>query len=663
MLPVRRLVAVVCGLLPALACAAPPGDGQAADLTALSIEELLAVEVYSASKFVQKTAEAPAAVTVITAADIKAYGYRSLADVLNGVRGLFVTNDRNYQYLGIRGFNRPGEYNSRILLLVDGYRLNDAIYDTASIGGEFFLDPDLIDRVEVVRGAGSSVYGSNAFFGVVNVVTRRPQDLDGWELAAAAGSSDGAGARASFGRQLENGAGVLLSVSGLASKGKDLYFPEFDAPATGDGIARGRDKESATRFYGRLTGGGFTATAAWSERVKAVPTAAFGSVFNDPRTQTNDAQALVDLGYQGRLGERSDVAARVFYGGYFYRAAFPWDQPPVTVNKEDAAAEWWGAEARLVAHLARHKLVGGVEYQDNYRQDMRNFDVAPHFSYLDERHRSSRSAVYVQDETTLGERFLLNAGLRYDHYSTAGGTFNPRLALIVDPKSATTLKFIYGTAFRAPNALELYYSSPSLGSKPSGALEPEEVSSFEFVAEYRPQPNFRLAASAYFNDVRHLISQGIDPADGLSVYRNLGQVHAKGAEFEAERAWPGGQRLRASYAWQITRDQDTGTELENSPRQLAKLNFALPVWGDALQAGVEVQYMSSRRTLAGGRAGAYTVANLTLLSRHLAKNLDVSLSAYNLFDRRYVDPGRPEHVQDVIAQDGRSFRLKLDFRF
>lgn len=143
------------------------------DLTQMSIEDLLSVEVYSASKFTQKTTEAPAAVSIVTAADIKTYGYRSLADILGSVRGLFITGDRNYQYVGVRGFNRPGEYNSRILLLVDGIRVNDANYDTASIGPEFFLDVNLIERVEVVRGPGSSIYGSNAFFGVVNVITKR----------------------------------------------------------------------------------------------------------------------------------------------------------------------------------------------------------------------------------------------------------------------------------------------------------------------------------------------------------------------------------------------------------------------------------------------------------------------------------------------------------
>ena len=75
--------------------------------------------------------EAPASVSIVNKDEIKKYGYRNLADILRSVRGFFVTNDRNYQYLGVRGFNRPGDYNTRFLLLVDGHRLNDGLYDSS----------------------------------------------------------------------------------------------------------------------------------------------------------------------------------------------------------------------------------------------------------------------------------------------------------------------------------------------------------------------------------------------------------------------------------------------------------------------------------------------------------------------------------------------------
>ena len=152
------------------------------NLKDLSLEELMDVQVrtvYSASKRTQTLAEAPASVTIITADEIRKYGYRTLADILQSVRGFFVTYDRNYDYLGVRGFGRTGDYNSRVLLMVDGHRINDNVYDSAAIGTEFILDVDLIDRVEIVRGPASALYGSNAFFGVINVITRQRDGPEG----------------------------------------------------------------------------------------------------------------------------------------------------------------------------------------------------------------------------------------------------------------------------------------------------------------------------------------------------------------------------------------------------------------------------------------------------------------------------------------------------
>src|SRR6185436_13609357 len=125
--------------------------------------------VYGASKYEQKISQALSSVTIVTSDEIKKQGYRTLAEILRSVRGLFITDDRAYSYLGIRGFGRPSDYNSRVLVLVDGHRMNDNIYDSVLIGTEGVVDVDLINRVEVIRGPSSSIYGDNAFFGVVNI--------------------------------------------------------------------------------------------------------------------------------------------------------------------------------------------------------------------------------------------------------------------------------------------------------------------------------------------------------------------------------------------------------------------------------------------------------------------------------------------------------------
>lgn len=178
--------------------------------------------VYGASKYEQKVTEAPSSISIVTASEVKKYGYRTLADILRSLRSFFVTYDRNYSYVTVRGFGRPGDYNTRILLLVDGHRINDNIYDGALVGTEFILDVDLIDRVEVIRGPGSSLYGSNAFFAVVNVITRRGRNLNGVEVSGEAGSYDTYKGRVSYGNRYQNGAEAVFSGSAYDSKGQSL---------------------------------------------------------------------------------------------------------------------------------------------------------------------------------------------------------------------------------------------------------------------------------------------------------------------------------------------------------------------------------------------------------------------------------------------------------
>ena len=158
-------------------------DPQTPDLTQLSLEDLLNVRVYAASKHLESVNDAPSSVTIVTAEEIQEYGYRTLADILESVRGFYITYDRYFSYVGVRGFGRLGDWNSRVLLLIDGNRINDVVLGQAALGTEFPLDVDLIQRVEIVRGPSSSLYGAEAFFAVINVITRKGADLHGPEVS------------------------------------------------------------------------------------------------------------------------------------------------------------------------------------------------------------------------------------------------------------------------------------------------------------------------------------------------------------------------------------------------------------------------------------------------------------------------------------------------
>jgi outer membrane receptor for ferrienterochelin and colicins len=646
-------------------------DEQPPNLTELSIEQLMDIDiptVYGACKFEQKVTDAPASVSVITADEIRKYGHRTLADILRTVRGLYVTYDRNYHFLGVRGFNRPGDYNSRVLLLLDGHRLNDNVYETATVGTEFPLDVDLIDRIEIIRGPSSSLYGTSAFFGVINVITRQGKDMKSAEVAGSAGSQDTYSGRLSYGNKYPSGLEMLISGSLYDSAGaRGLYYSEFDAPATNNGIADHADDDKSYSVFSKFALRDLTLTGAYITREKGIPTGSFGTVFNDDRNRTTDAHGYVDLKYAHKLDNLAELTARVYYddfrysGDYIYSGANPGD--PTVHNRDGSDGRWAGGEVMLTNRfLEKHMVTVGVEDRYNFRQDQRTYDEAPFLSKLDDRRTSNLYALYLQDEYHILPSLIFNMGLRYDHYDTFGGTTNPRLALIYKPWEKTILKLLYGTAFRAPNVFEQYYADNGATAKPNPDLQPEKIRTYELVYEQYLGEHFRSSLSGFYYRIDNLITQQTD-TDGLLIYRNAGNIEAKGMEAEIEGKWTDGLQGRVSYVLQEAKDQETGDELTNSPRHLAKLNLSAPLIRKKVFAGAELQYTGSRKTLAGRNEGGFVIANLTLFSQNLLKGLELSANVYNLLDGRYGDPGAGEHLQDIIGQDGRTFRVKFMYQF
>lgn len=635
----------------------PPSDDSVPDLTALPLERLLSMEVYSASKFTQKASEAPSTVTVITAADIKTFGWRTMAELLRSVRGLYVSYDRNYSYLGARGFLRPGDYNTRFLLQIDGNRINDSVYDQATIGAEFPLELDLIERIEYVPGPGSSIYGPNAFFGVINVITKQASELRGAQARVEVGQYGARKGSASYGWSA-HGSSLWLAASRYKSDGQDLFYPEFATPDQHNGIAHGLDYESGQRFFAKGSSGPFSLSLLYAERTKGVPTASFGQAFNDPQSRTVDSQSNIDFGYRITLSAKTELAARLFFGMSDSVGDYVYNKPEPTVDRDGSKSHWWGADVKVVStQVAGHKIVAGVEFQNDYATKQFSYDVAPYVDYLSDARSAKRTGLYVQDEIGLTDALLLNAGVRYDFNSGKRGVFNPRLALIYQATSATTLKAMVGNAFREANYYERYYSIQD-SQLPNPTLAKERIRSVEMALVQQLGHNQRLTVTAFQNIVTGLISQTTVLATGATIFQNASNVRARGVETEYERNWNGSAMLRASYSWQKVAQKDGSTI--NSPAHLAKINFAVPIGQSPWRAAIEAQYVGERTTL-NARTGGFLLTNVNIFAARLTPHMDAALGIYNVFDRRYADPATSGQVQDTIVQDGRSLRLVLTY--
>ncbi len=657
-----RLMQAILLSLPLLA-ASPLAAATVNDITELSLEQLLNVSIIGASKYEQKQGEVAAAVSVITRSQIKTFGWRTLNDALASLPGIHTTYDRQYSYVGTRGFGLPGDYNTRVLVTVDGNRWNDVVYDGAALGRALPLDMDLVERIEFIPGPGGAVYGQNALFGVVNVITRNGAGMDGAETAVSYQNPGAAReGRATWGKVLDNGVDVLVSASAYKADGEDRFF---DYPGGGpagtdaSGVASNMDGEKDKTLFTRLGRGPWSFDLAYGDRRKDDPTASY---FGDPLVSgqyQRDRSLLTQLQYQDSFGDGTlQLSGRLFLGRTRYTGLFFYDGVP---NLATGSGDWQGFEARLLSTAwAGHKLMLGMEFQDSSRQDQGNEDLIDPANNIEIARSGWRAGVFVQNEWTLGDSVTATLGLRFDRNNVTGNDLSPRAALIWQATPDTTLKALYGRAHRAPNVYERDFDD-GVSQIANPDLEGETIDTLELVIDQRVGRNLNVRASVYQWSMQGLVTL-TEPVTGLSQYQTGEDVKARGVELSADTTWDWGGRLRGSLSYQDLAYK-SGAGLDNAPQLLGKLNFSGPLASTGLRFGYELHYSSERQAIDGTDLDGYWLSNLNLSTDKWAKGLEVSLGIYNLFDTRYDHPGSDTNWQTALEQDGRSARLKMAYRF
>ena len=427
------------------------------------------------------------------------------------------------------------------------------------MGTEFPVDIDLIERIEIIRGPDSSAYGTGAFAAVINVITKRGRDLNALETSAEAGSWNSYKGRISYGNRFDNGLETLLSGSFYNSQGHEqLFFPEFDRPATNNGIAENADGDQSYSMFADVIYRDLNIHVVGASRTKHVPTASFGTVFDDPRNQTTDARRYIDAQYHHTFGSW-ETLGRLSYDWYGYHGIYVYDYagkgiPPYTENYDAADGTWWdfqGDASRVF--FKRHKVTFGTEFRQDIRQQQINYDIQPYHLYFDS-HRSARiGALYFQDKYSIRKNLSLVVGLRSDWYGNYGNTLSPRAGLHFNPTPNTDLKANYSWAFRAPNDYEAFYAGNNSNTA-NPSLKPERIRSWEVDVDHRFGKTYYVSGAGFLNQIDDLIEQSIDPLTGNPLYSNSTPVQTKGIEYELGANWAGGLEGSISHTIQHTRD-------------------------------------------------------------------------------------------------------------
>jgi outer membrane receptor for ferrienterochelin and colicins len=317
--PLRGLVGAALALC-AMSAAASAQDSAQSQLQ--DLDGLLNTPVSTGAKYAQDIRQVSGSVSIVTAEDIRRFGYRTLEDVLQSMAGIYTSYDRNYMQLGARGFGRPNDYNNRILLLIDGHSTNESMWGSAFLGDEQVLNLRAVERIEVVRGPASALYGTGAMFAIVNIITQSgTSQANRVELGGGSYGKQFASAVGGF--PLGSRGAIAMSAIVENRDGRDLYYPEFDSPTTHNGIAHNLDyqRRAGARFSAQLRD--LSLRAQYTYRVTGIPTGSFGQIFNDPLAQVRDAAGYLELKYDHDLSAVHHVSARTYYDSYYYRGRYP----------------------------------------------------------------------------------------------------------------------------------------------------------------------------------------------------------------------------------------------------------------------------------------------------------------------------------------------------
>jgi iron complex outermembrane receptor protein len=641
-MPMNDRLRALLPLLPLLLAAGAASASHDDDL-----EDLLKREVEGPSRYAQSLLDAPAPVAVFGRREASLLGHQTVAEMLGRLPGVHLGHNRQYVSVGLRGLSRPGDYNARLLVTIDGFRVNDALYDQALPDTEFPLVAEWVKRLELVYGPSSSVYGANALLGVVNLVTVDGADAPGLRVQAGLGSFGTRRALLQYGST--GGTDLFVGAQLLRSEGEDLELPELGLP----GRVRGLDGLRQGSVFAKLRRGPWRFSASAVQRDKDLATAPYGTLPGVAGTRYRDGYAHAELAYEEgwsdalRRSLRLGVAGSRFDGDYRYDGQLNRDLARSLAYNLDARLQWRG--------WLNHELQLGVDARWVVRGDQRNFDLDPPASYLDSRERGQRVGLFVQDQWRLSADWQLTGGLRVDRIRGFDAQWSPRLALVWRPQPQQALKLLLGRAFRAPNLVERFYGD-GYTQISSPTLRPEHLRSAELSWERALDAHSALTLSAYRTQLRELIELGSEPGSGLAQYQNLGRIRTQGLDLSLQ------QQGRAGTQWRLDASlidaRRDGQRLSNAPRWLLKGHWIQPL-AAAWTLGVELQAQGRRQ--AQVEVPSQFSANAAL--RWNVGDQQLGLRVLNLADRALYDPAGPDNEALLrVPQPRRSWRLDWSWR-
>ncbi len=656
-----RLALAVSLAVPALAFGADDEEEQ----LALLFSGKAKVSSVSKGREPEDIREAAAQVTVISKEEIRALGYRTLSDLLQGVPEAFAGGDRMYPIAAIRGFARAGDYNTRVLLLLDGHVLNEPWNNYAPMGTDFPIDLAQVERIEVIAGPVSSLYGSNAFFGAINVVTRTPQRLTtGGSITA--GTPGYTRATAWWG----NGAAesdpsrwhVIAYATANDMSGETIRYATFGT--SGAGAFERTDWDRNAAGYVRMARGPVSVFATAYARRRGVIGGGYDSSFGDRRSHTGDAMAAAEVGLRAVDTQSFGLRFRLYGNVYRYDDLYRYDPEPVFHDL--AISRWAGAEAVAEWRTGPSSLVVSLEdtyafvSQDSFERQGAGTNPPDPASPVNAAPRDDRKFNLVRaslhETLRFGESVKLVAGAYAENHDFYGLAVAPRFGLVVHPWKTGTIKALYGRGFRSPSIYEAFFDDQdALISNPD--MKAETVDGVELNVRQSLGQGAEAFAGAFYGNYQDLIvatDVEVAPGDFRIQYQNRddGVVSAGATAGIQLRSTRGVLRLDATAFHFDDPDQEFSA-VQGAPEWVAHAVGLLPIERGRMTIGARLSAVGARPGRDEGRLAPYVLADAGVRVNRVWKNLGVTANVSNLFDARYGQPAGDEYVPETLPEPGR----------
>jgi outer membrane receptor for ferrienterochelin and colicins len=639
-------------------------EGKVAVVSASAAREEV---VTGAAKREQSLGNVASAVTVVTGDRLRRMGYRTVAEALRAVAGLYVVDDRMTPRLGVRGLQLLGDFNTRLLVLIDGATVNEPWNQMVGISWDTPVPIDDVARIEVIRGPVSSVYGTNAFFCIINIVTRGAGEaprvwgrVSGSDIAA--GSAAAGFAVGDVDHQLRG------SVAALYRDGEQLSIPML-----GDEIDADGERAMNASLVGAYAGA--FAQVRFYRKIRELAGSPFDTEVGNPKNRNYDTELLVEGGYTRELGRRLTLTGRAYVNRYWFEDFLVYDPDPF---RDFGDSSWYGGELR-----GRWAILRGE------RGDLLGLTGGGELTFIDTKSRSfyqgmeadgtivplkmNLQGLYAEFDAGPLPWLSLTGGVRLDRNSVLENRISPRAAVFLGPTDRYGLKLLYAEGFRNPSALEGFFDDGTdfIGNPD---LEAETIRSYEAVFWGRPLSGLSTRLSAFLWRADQLVEQEeVDVGGGETrlQFQNLGGLTVRGLEAELSFRDRAGWSAFAGACLAAVEDPKTHRDARNSPLATASGGVSSPLIGEIGHLSTELVYVGERKTRQPMQAAsAFLGWNATIYVPNLS-GFDLTIGVRNLLGRREEVPVQedydrtdPEEVPvPAIPGEGREFYARLGYSY